>query len=305
MLSLLLSLFITPDDQRLTSYFLKNKTGTGLVQDRESNKNLFSVSATGFGYYAWAVAADDGLICRDKAVKWVGDSIDFIQAKNPARNRGWLYHWIDKDGRPQMNREVSSIDTALYWLAARKAAARLGDEGLKKKVEAGIRRIDREWMRRGRLYAHGCVWEGGEAKFLPCDWDDYNEGVLVYRLFGDDFTPRKTEYGLPLFVYYYPLCFYGDKVYKEHLDRAIDYQFKVYNAVGVTACDGPDGYCVNEPSVISPLAVWACAGHNPRAAEYLKKLPVKRTVPSYQRTSDWQARDRIGIDVGSTLLLVR
>jgi len=263
------------------------------------------VAATGFGYYAWAVAVEDGVLKKEDALTWMHEAVDFLHASNPKKNRGWLYHFVTPTGESKFNGEVSTIDSALYYLAARKAAQKLGDKALLGKVEEQIRAIDVGWMMQDGLFRHGLTWEGDKANFLTWFWDDYNEGVLLYKFFGKPFKPRKTEYGLPLFVYYYPLCFYDDQEYRDNLDKAVKWQMRVYNCCGVTACDGPNGYCVNDPAIVSPLAVWACSVYDREAQAFLAKLPAPKTIPSLQRTGGWQAKDRIGIDHGSCLMILR
>jgi hypothetical protein len=133
-------------ERALIDYFLTHQTPRHLVLDRSSDRSTVSVAATGFGYFAWAVAVEDGLLDRAAAIRWMNESIDFVVGTNPAKNRGWLYHWTDPEGRPKLNGEVSSIDTVLFWGGAQRAADKLNDPGLIRKVTGGIDAIDRRWM---------------------------------------------------------------------------------------------------------------------------------------------------------------
>src|SRR5262245_24949499 len=58
----------------LIDYFLSEQTPRHLILDRSSDRSTVSVSATGFGYFAWAVAAEDGLLDRSSAIHWINES---------------------------------------------------------------------------------------------------------------------------------------------------------------------------------------------------------------------------------------
>jgi hypothetical protein len=299
----------------LVDYFLANQTPRHLVLDRSSDRTTVSVAATGFGYFAWAVAVEDGRLDRAEAIQWMNESIDFVVGKNPGRNRGWLYHWTDAEGNPKLNKEVSSIDTVLFWGGAKRAAEKLNDPDLLQKVAGGIAAIDRRWMQSNggrrpdkRLFSHGLVWsDDGTAAFYDVDWDEhYNEGVLVYRLLGVPPPTRTVALGLPLFVYYYPLCLFpGDPDYQATLCAAVRWQLSAYGHCGMTACDGPGGYVVGDTGVVSPLSVWACSAVSAEARSFLGRMWHDRTTPSYSVDGAWVANDRIGIDHGSTLMMLR
>jgi hypothetical protein len=299
----------------LVDYFLENQTPRHLVLDRSSDRTTASVAATGFGYFAWAVAVEDGLLDRAEAIRWMTDSIDLVARTTPKRNRGWLYHWTDAEGNPKLNKEVSSIDTVLFWGGAKRAAEKLKDPGLLRRVADGIAAIDRPWMQTNggrrpdkRLFSHGLVWDDdGTAAFYDVDWDErYSEGVLVYRLLGVPPPTREVALGLPLFVYYYPLCLFpDDPEYQATLRAAVRWQLSAYGYCGMTACDGPVGYVVGDPRVVSPLSVWACSVVSEEAGAFLGRMRHDRTTPSYSVDGTWVARDRIGIDSGSTLMMLR
>ena len=306
-LLILLALSSVDDEASLEQYFLRNVTAHKMVLDRESDKSTVSVAATGFGYYAWAVAARRGRLSREAAIAWMDESLTFVQQTSPKKNRGWLYHFTDPEGRPKFDGEVSSIDTALFFLGARKAAQTLGDARLSRRVEEMIAAVEVAYMLapgQERYFSHCFYWEGGRRRFSAYTWDDYSEGVLLYRLFNKDFKPRQVRYDLPLFVYYYPLCFYDDPGAASALCKAVEHQLRAHGACGITACDGPGGYCVNDPRIISPLALWAVSRYSEPAATFLRDCPHPRTTPSYCRHTGRVMADRIGIDCGSTLMLV-
>jgi hypothetical protein len=302
-------------ERALIDYFLTHQTPRHLILDRSSDRSTVSVAATGFGYFAWAVGVEDGLLDRSAAIRWMNESIDFVVGTNPAKNRGWLYHWIDPEGCPKLNGEVSSIDTVLFWGGAKRAADKLNDPGLIRKVADGIAAIDRRWMQTNdgrrpdkKLFSHGLVWSGdGTDAFFDADWDEhYSEGVLVYRLLGEPPPTRTVALGLPLFVYYYPLCLFPDDPdYRATLRAAVKWQLSAYGHCGMTACDGPCGYAVGDAGVVSPLSVWACSAVSDEARAFLGRMRHDRTTPSYSVDGTWVANVRIGIDDGSTLMMLR
>lgn len=299
-------LVVTPqdDEAQLVGYFLKNVTEHKMVLDRESDCTTVSIAATGFGYNAWVYAVRRGLMPRQRAVAWMNESLDFVQKTNPTKNRGWLYHFTDPRGRPKFYSEVSSIDTAIFYAGAHKAALDLDDEFLRKKVDRMIAAVDVNLLLDNGYFHHGWLWVEDRRVVFTSVWDSNSEGVILYRLFHVEFTPRFVRYDLPLFVYYYPLCFFDDPELEETLCKAVQYQLKTHGVVGITACDGPQGYCVGDPRVISPLAVWAASRYSEQARDYLGHLKVPRVLPSLALTTRKEFWDRLGIDVGSTLMVV-
>ena len=307
---LFLALLLPPraDDKPL-NYFLENRTERCWVLDRASNKDVISVAANGFGMASWAVAAEKGLITKEQAVSWVNTCLDRTVEANKG-NYGWLYHWTDNEGVPVFNREVSSIDTALFYLGARQADARLGDRDLIDKVEGLIAHVDRRFMLTNngqdtakKFFSHGFIWKDGKPEFLKTNWEDYSEGVLIYRLFGVPYEPPSVSLDLPLFVYYYPLCFYREKGMVSLLGRAMDRQVERFGVCGFTACDGPKGYSIMEENVVSPIAVASCEPFFPeKSRAVLDKLAVDPITPAIHLKTKWVSTDRIGIDDGAYVL---
>lgn len=282
---------------------MENRTEKCWVLDRESNRSVVSIASTGFGFCAWAIAAERGDIKKEEAVAWINKGLDNAIKANP-NNRGWLYHWTDLDGNPVYNKEVASIDTALFYWGARRAAQILGDKPLQDRIEVLISSIDKDWMMKDGYFSHGLIWDGDKPVFFKTTWQEYSEGWLIYKLFGMPYKPTKVAYNLPLFVYYYPLCFCDDQVLVDQLGKAIDEQTKDQGVFGFTACDGPNGYGVMEPNVVSPLAVWSCEPYFPKQAKAtLDKLNVPPTTPAYHLVTNWKSQDRIGIDDGACLVI--
>lgn len=292
-------------DSVLMDYFLTNRTEAGLVLDRESDPKTVSVAATGFGMDCWAMAAERGTIKREEARFYIDQALDNTVNNNPKRNEGWLYHFTDRIGRPSPHSEVSTIDTAIFYLGARQAAARLGDQRLIDKVERLICEINLEAVRdKDGLIYHGFCWDGEKRLIIPCKWDTLSEGVMLYKLFGLPFDSMEADYNLPLFVFYYPLCFFDDPDMQDRLKRAVECQKATLGYWGHTATDGPDGYMTGGSTVVSPLAIWSLSNYVPGVESELKKYPVPRHVCGYQLGTGWASSDKIGIDYGCGAILL-
>jgi hypothetical protein len=281
---------------RASEYCLRNRTAASLILDREADRDTVSIAACGLGMMNWAILVEQKKLEHSIAVAWCHEALENLLRHNPPRNRGWFAHFTNAQGIPKRRVEVSTIDTAFLVCGAERAAQQLKDERLADQV-AGIKAaIDIEWMRRGDYVCHGLIWKGDEPEFLASTWDNYSEGIVIYKFFGIPYRPRKIEYGLPLFVYYYPLCLFDDPEMREHLRKAVVFQRKTYGMLGVTVCDGPAGYQSNRADIVSPLALYTIAPLIPEALFDLMKLGVPPDTPAYQPSTGGASRDRIGVD---------
>lgn len=287
-LFLVMVLYLLPTSTR---YCTENVTEAGLVLDRSSSRRIVNVAASGFGMLNWSL-----LLEREEAIRRIDTCIDNTLKHNPERNRGWLYHFTDEDGVPLPNSEVSTLDTAIFWAGARKAAEQIGDARLIDKVERNIGKVDVSLCKAGEFMYHGFRWVGGERVMIPYQYSDYSECLILYRLFNIPYTPKEIKYNLPLFVYYYPLAFYDEPEMVEHLRRAVKYQRETYGYVGVTACDGPFGYQANDPHIISPLSILSASCLLPELKADLLRINFPPETPAIDLRSSWVGTDRIGID---------
>ena len=294
LLSLLLICQPVPDNDStiLTKNFLQARTERCWTQDRMSNKDLISVSATGAGFFAYAVAAERELIKPETARSWILRGFDSIVSYNNPSNGGWLYHFMDRKGNPKG--EVSSVDTTLFFLFAEKAANKLNDDELlkyiqkkKKEIQISVCYNDKE-----KLFYHTPKRKHAWNKY-------YDESVLIYKYF--DKLPPKVEFrsDLPLFVYYYPLAFYKNPMWKSHLQSAVNFQLNNTKNCGYTSCDTKWGYQINSPYFISPLASY-CA----EAALHEESDQEDRLIQSISLDGSWKSTDRILLDDGILLLLL-
>lgn len=286
----------------LTLYFLVNSTKDCLVLDRSNNRAVVSVAATGFGCYAWVKAYEYKLITREKAILWINTAFD-TTLKHNVDNRGWLYHFTDTNGNPVYDKQVSTIDTAIFYSCVELAANRLNDKNLIQKIYNAKSKIDISLMTNQSGYiSHGFVWVNDQIQKLPYEWDNFSEGIILYKWLNIPYKPKRIEYNLPLFVYYYPLCFDNDPEIINHLGKAIDYQIKNTGTFGLTACDDPIAgkYSIMKLDVISPLSVLTCTPFFPA----LCKINYNPLIPSITRDGKFINRNRILIDDGAALIIL-
>lgn len=278
-------------ENEMIDYFFKYQHSNGCVQDR-SSKQMYSCAAAGFAMDVYAIAFIKNIISVEDCNNRIRAVLKFY-SKTPPENRGWLFHFQYASGEPAFNREISTIDTAIFYQGARQASHRLKNHLLSEEVETLIKKIDQQWMIKNERFCHGRI----NNQFIKHEWDDYNEGILIYNLFGRPYKPKKITYDLPLFVYYYPRCFiHNNPALVNHLKRAINYQKETFGYIGITSCDTREGYRTFPTDYISPLALYSIAPFYPNQTKY----PI---VGSIHLKSNWKSQDCIGIDEGAAILL--
>jgi len=276
--------------------------------DKSDDTDVVSVAGNGFAMTAWAIASTNNQLPHNQALDWCKECFRETLKYNK-QNKGWLYHFMDLNGNPIFTKEIGSIDPAIFYLGAREAARILKDDSFAREVETAILAVDTKFMLTNngqypnkKYFSHGFFWVNGSPVFLENNWQEYSEGILLYRLFNLPYEHPTIQYNLPLFVYYYPLCFYDGEL-KNILGTAIDYQISHFDRVGYTACIGHTGYSVMEKDIISPLALACCEFYFPeKVKNALDNLPG-RTVPSYDLARRQPIITRVAIDDGAYLLL--
>lgn len=305
---LIISLLVpVNEDERFLEVFEAATLSNGLVLDRLSDQTTVSCAATGFAAYSKAILVNKGLLDKDEAKAEIRQGFSSTLLHNPKENQGWLFHFTDQHGILKPYSEVSTIDTAIFYLGHLRAAELLRDEHLAKMVKDAVQKINVDLMLRDGYFVHGYHCINGEIVWLNELWDDYNEGVLLYRLFNKEFTPIIHSPNLPLFVYYYPLCFFDDPLYVTSLQNAVKYQKDTLGYIGVTACDGPEGYQIGDPAIVSPLSIYAAARYSDLAKNELLALEPKynRMTPSFSMICPWVAQDKTIIDFASCYICTR
>jgi hypothetical protein len=166
---------------------------SGLTPDRWPTPSFCSIAAVGFALTAYPVAAARGWITRAAARQRTLATLEFLSAlpQGPAATgvggyKGFFYHFLDmKTGHRFQQVELSTIDTTLLLGGALFAGSWFdGDHPDETRIrtlaDTLYARVDWAWIRpRAPLIAMGWTPEQG---FIPHDWDQYNESLLLYIL---------------------------------------------------------------------------------------------------------------------------
>jgi hypothetical protein len=171
-------------------FWEKADTTTRLVNDRARNNGsdnytVASIASTGYALASLPIAVERGWATRTQGTARARQTLQFLLNQMPHMH-GWLYHFVDKHtGQRVWNSEVSTIDTTLLVCGALLCGQYFQGE-IQQNANALAARLDWTWVRTNggaqpdkRLVSHG--WKPEEG-FLPYDWDDYNEGILLYLL---------------------------------------------------------------------------------------------------------------------------
>ncbi|WP_158942430.1 glucoamylase family protein [Granulicella sp. S190] len=154
----------------------KNKTSTGELDTQFAS----SIAATGFGLSALCISDKRGYLTTDRIKKQVIATLDFHLNKMP-NEHGFFYHFNDvKTGKPLINVEVSSIDTAILLCGVLTARAYFNDSKITSLATQLYNRVDWPWMLNGgKTFSMG--WHP-EIGFISTRWDHYSELMMLYLL---------------------------------------------------------------------------------------------------------------------------
>jgi hypothetical protein len=162
---------------------------SGQVLDRATNKNptgeldshfVSSIAATGFGLTSLCISDRRGYFPTDRLKKQVIATLQFHLNKMP-NEHGFFYHFNDvKTGKPLINSEVSSIDTAILLCGVLTARAYFNDPKITDLATQLYNRVDFPWMLNGgKTFSMG--WRP-ETGFISTRWDHYSELMMLYLL---------------------------------------------------------------------------------------------------------------------------
>jgi hypothetical protein len=162
---------------------------SGQVLDRANSKNttgqldphfVSSIAATGFGLSALCISDRRGYFPTDRLKKQVIATLQFHLNKMP-NEHGFFYHFNDvKTGKPLINSEISSIDTAILLCGVLTARAYFNDPKITDLATQLYNRVDWPWMLNGgKTFAMG--WRP-ETGFISTRWDHYSELMMLYLL---------------------------------------------------------------------------------------------------------------------------
>jgi hypothetical protein len=162
---------------------------SGQVLDRATNKTATgefdqhfaaSIAATGFGLTTLCISDRRGYLPTDRIKKQVITTLDFHLNKMP-HEHGFFYHFSDvKTGKPLINVEVSSIDTAIFLCGVLTVRAYFNDPRITDLATQLYNRVDFPWMLNGgKTFSMG--WHP-ETGFISTRWDHYSELMMLYLL---------------------------------------------------------------------------------------------------------------------------
>jgi len=165
-----------------------NKTSTGELDSRF----VSSIAATGFGLTALCIADRRSYYPTDRLKNQVITTLDFHLNEMP-NEHGFFYHFNDvKTGKPLLNSEVSSIDTAILLCGILTARAYFNDPNITELATQLYNRVDWNWMLNGgKTFSMG--WRP-ETGFISTRWDHYSELMMLYLLaIGSPANPVSPE----------------------------------------------------------------------------------------------------------------
>ena len=162
---------------------------SGQVLDRAVNKTstgeldsgfVSSIAATGFGLTALCISDRRSYYPTDRLKKQAITTLDFHLNKMP-NEHGFFSHFNDvKTGKPLINSEVSSIDTAILMCGVLTARAYFNDPKITDLATQLYNRVDWPWMLNGgKTFSMG--WRP-ETGFISTRWDHYSELMMLYLL---------------------------------------------------------------------------------------------------------------------------
>ena len=254
--------FLEEMQRRSFMYFWEQTNPqTGLTLDRagtdgkspppgHNSHNIASSAATGFALSGYCIAADRGWVTKTQAVERTRNTLDFL-ANRAFHQRGWFYHWMDKDtGERRWNSEISSIDTALLLGGVLTVKNCFSDQkDIAAMADKIYRRVDFQWMLNGDPYLLSHGWRPGDG-WISHRWNNYSEQTLLYILAIGSPTypiPAQSWYALarewreyggyryvaavsPLFIHQFSHAWVDFRNRRERRAPAIDYFENSVNA---------------------------------------------------------------------------
>jgi hypothetical protein len=162
---------------------------SGQVLDRANCKNptgeldpkfVSSIAATGFGLTALCISDRRNYFPTDRLKKQAIAALQFHLNEMP-NEHGFFYHFNDvKTGKPLINSEISSIDTAILLCGVLTARAYFNDPKITDLATQLYNRVDWPWMLNGGI-TFSMGWRP-ETGFISTRWDHYSELMMLYLL---------------------------------------------------------------------------------------------------------------------------
>jgi hypothetical protein len=182
-------------EQRTFQFFWDSANpANGLIPDHYPGESFSSIAAVGFGLTAYGVGVERGYITREQAIERTLATLRFFDAAPQGDSedgdtgyRGFFYHFLDMHSGKRFARwtELSTVDTSLLLGGVLFAQSYYDrdtprEREIRTLADRIYRRVDWQWAQaRPPLISMG--WTPG-GKFIPHDWEGYDEGMLIYVL---------------------------------------------------------------------------------------------------------------------------
>ncbi len=116
--------------------------GYGLTVDATKNLQIASIAATGFALSGWVIAAERGLLPRQRALDITRGTLHTLLHHVP-HHRGFFAHFLNMNTAQRWGKcEYSTIDTALCLNGVITAAAYFQDAQISELAQAILERVD-------------------------------------------------------------------------------------------------------------------------------------------------------------------
>jgi hypothetical protein len=163
--------------------------GFGLTVDSTKRASFASIAATGFALSAWVIAAERGLLSRERALEITRGTLHTL-LERVSHHRGFFAHFLHIDTALRWGRsEYSTIDTALCLNGVITAQAWFQDAEVDALADALLQRVDWPFL----------IFEvDGQARFRmaynPDQGGDYVQGAPGFISQWDMAAEQKMMY---------------------------------------------------------------------------------------------------------------
>lgn len=172
--------------------------GFGLTVDATKKLEIASIAATGFALSGWVIAAERGLLTRERALDITRGTLRTLLHK-VSHHRGFFAHFLSMETAQRRGKcEYSTIDTALCLNGVITASAYFQDSEVTDLANALLERVDWQFIvfeRGGQTLFHmaynpdrGGDYVSGKPGFIS-QWDMAAEQKMMYLQAADRLDP--------------------------------------------------------------------------------------------------------------------
>lgn len=249
-------------------FWEQSNSSTGFTKDRAANLTssdsytVASIASTGFAMAACALGAKRGWVDSGAALSRVQATLYTVRTRW-AQSHGWFYHFVDwRTGSRAWSSEVSSIDTAIFFMGALVAERYFKDSAVTYQLDTMLDSVDWQWMlTNGGAYPTSktfCMGWTPESGFINARWDTYSELMGLYLLalgrWPDMPTSSWTAWSRPNVFYNGYQCLVGGPLFMHQMSHVFfDFRAKKdslnydYFFEGQQDTLANRQYCINNP----------------------------------------------------------